>query len=834
MLPIGNCLLHALNLHATEQPNLTTGMYFKEVSSICHGTQLQFFEDRPIQTLLIDSRKAVINKGSIFIAIKGERHDGHLFLKELFDLGMRQFIVEQEIDKTQFQGANILRVNSSLKALQSIAAHHRALYSLPVVGITGSNGKTIIKEWLYQVLSPQLKIVKNPGSYNSQVGVPLSVWQINEHHQLGIFEAGISRLGEMELLQQIIRPTIGIFTNLGSAHDEGFASHKEKADEKIKLFSGCEKVIYCRDHLLIHESLLAKGISGLSWGYHDGATIKIKAIDASIFQVHFRTDTFTLELPFKDAASKENAFHVMAFMLYRGYKPSVIAERLRILLSVPMRLELKQGLNRCTIIDDTYNNDLAGLRISLDFLKNQLKAKKSLILSDILQSGLSGDELTKEISGLIASSGIKKLVGIGPSLSAHRHLFPDGIFSSSTSDFLQKLHPDDFADEIILIKGARLFEFEKIVQRLQRKVHGTVMEIDMNAMIHNLNYFKSILQPGTKIMAMVKAFAYGSGSEEVANLLQYHRVDYLGVAYADEGIELRKNNISLPIMVMNPSEESFTSLLEYNLEPEVYSLRILKALITFLEDRPCKIHIKMDTGMHRLGFDASEIEEATRLIHSSKNLRVASVFSHLAGADEMIHDDFSKQQGETFIRMAEGVEKVLDYRPLRHLLNSPGILRLPQYQFDMVRLGIGLYGVDPTEVSTARLKPVASLKTMISQIKMIKGGETIGYGRKGKAENNMMLATIAIGYADGFSRRFSQGKGKVLIHGEFAPVMGNVCMDMTMVDITDIAAKEGDEVTIFGPDLPIQQVAKWIDTIPYELLTSTSERVKRVFFAESI
>ena len=809
-------------------------MYFKELSSICHGTLLQFSEDRPIQTLLIDSRKAVISEGSLFFAMKGDRHDGHLFLKELFDLGIRQFIVEHEVDKTQFQGANILGVNSSLNALQSIAAYHRALFSLPVVGITGSNGKTIIKEWLYQVLSPQLKTVKNPGSYNSQVGVPLSVWQIKDHHQLGIFEAGISKPGEMEILQQIIRPTIGIFTNLGSAHDEGFASLKEKADEKIKLFSGCEKVIYCRDHLRIHESLLALGIPCLSWGFHDDADIRINELDATAFQVHHRTDTFTIHLPFRDGASKENAFHVMAFMLYRGYKPSVIAERLRILLSVPMRLELKQGLNRCTIIDDTYNNDLAGLRISLDFLKNQLKAKKSLILSDILQSGLLGDELAKEISGLIASSGIKKLVAIGPSLSAHRHLFSDGIFYASTSDFLQKFHPDDFADEIILIKGARSFQFEKIVQRLQRKVHGTVMEIDLNSMIHNLNYFKSILRPGTKIMAMVKAFAYGSGSEEVANLLQYHRVDYLGVAFADEGIELRKNNISLPIMVMNPSEESFSSLREYNLEPEIYSLRILKALITFLEDRPFTIHLKMETGMHRLGFDVSEIEEATNLIRSRKNIKVASLFSHLSGADEKKHDDFSSQQAETFIKMAEAVEKVLGYRPLRHLLNSPGILRLSQYQFDMVRLGIGLCGVDPTEAGTPHLKPVASLKTMISQIKMIKGGETIGYGRKGKAENNMVLATLAIGYADGFNRRFSQGNGKVLINGKLAPVMGNVCMDMTMVDITGIPAKEGDEVTIFGNDLPIQQVAKWIDTIPYEILTSTSERVKRVFFAESI
>ena len=809
-------------------------MHFKELVSIGHGKLLQFVEDRLVQTLLIDSRKAVVSEGSLFIAMKGERHDGHQFLKELFSLGIRQFVVEVEIDKTFFPGSNILQVGSSLTALQAIVAHHRAQFNLPVVGITGSNGKTIIKEWLYQVLSPQLKIIKNPGSYNSQVGVPLSVWQIQEHHQLGIFEAGISQPGEMEKLQRIIQPTIGIFTNLGSAHDEGFVSLNEKAAEKAKLFSSCEKVIYCREHELIHNTLLELKIPSVSWGFHDNADIKIKSIDITGYQIHYKGHTFTCHLPFRDGASQENAFHVMSFMLYRGYKPTAVAERLRTILSVPMRLEIKQGINRCIIIDDSYNNDLAGLRISLDFLRNQQKVKKAVIISDMLQSGLSPDDLIKEVKELITASGVRRIIGIGPALSSHRNLFPLGTFYSTTSEFLEQFQPSDFSDEVVLVKGARTFQLEKIVERLQRKVHGTVMEIDLNAMIHNLNYFKSILRPGTKLMAMVKAFAYGSGSEEVANLLQYHRIDYLGVAYADEGIELRKNNISLPIMVMNPSEESFASLLEYNLEPEVYNMRILKSLIAFLEDRPCTIHLKMDTGMHRLGFEASELDAITHLLRARKNIRVASVFSHLSGADEKMHDEFSKQQAESFTQFANQLEQALGYRPLRHLLNSPGILRLPQYQFDMVRLGIGLYGVDPTEEGNAHLKPVTSLKTMISQIKTIKAGETIGYGRKGKAENDMMLATLAIGYADGFNRRFGQGKGKVLINGEFAPVMGNVCMDMTMVDITGISAEEGDEVTIFGPDLPIQQVAKWIDTIPYELLTSTSERVKRVFFAESI
>ncbi|MBY0436514.1 MAG: alanine racemase, partial [Cyclobacteriaceae bacterium] len=478
--------------------------------------------------------------------------------------------------------------------------------------------------------------------------------------------------------------------------------------------------------------------------------------------------------------------------------------------------------------------DLAGLRISLDFLKNQQKPFKTLILSDVLQTGLPDAEVVAGIHQLVLAAGVKRFIGIGPVLQEHGASFPFGEFYRSTNDFLRQFQSHDFADQVVLVKGARPFQFEKIVKRLERKVHGTVMEVDLNAMVHNLNYFKSRLKPGTRLMAMVKAFAYGSGSEEVANLLQYHRVDYLGVAYADEGIELRKNNISLPIMVMNPTEESFPSLLEFDLEPEIYSKRIFNSLVHFLEGRPCQVHLKLDTGMHRLGFEEDELDEVFALFQANKNITVASVMSHLAGADESLHDDFSKQQADAFLRMNDRIASSLGYQPIRHLLNSPGILRLSQYQFDMVRLGIGLYGVDPTEEGKADLRPVATLKTIISQIKKIKAGDTIGYGRKGKALHDMTLATLAIGYADGFSRAFSRGKGSVLINGQRAPVVGNVCMDMTMVDITGIAAREGDEAIIFGAGLPIQQVARWIDTIPYEFLTSTSERVKRAFYAEGI
>ncbi len=809
-------------------------MRFKELAAICQGKLLQFSEDRPIQTLLIDSRKAVVSKGSLFFAMKGDRHDGHLFLKELYHYGLRQFVVETKINEASFPGANILRVDSSLAALQAIASHHRNQFTLPVVGITGSNGKTIIKEWLFQVLSHHLQIIKNPGSYNSQAGVPLSIWQIQPHHELGIFEAGISKPGEMEKLQAVIKPTLGIFTNLGSAHDEGFGTRQEKAEEKLKLFSDCEKVIYCKDHELIHIMVSGKKIPSFTWSLHSSADVTIRYQNPGVFQVTYKEENFTLPLPFQDVASQENAFHVLSYMLLRGYKSAVIVERMQTLRSVPMRLEIKQGINRCIIIDDSYNNDLAGLHISLDFLKNQQKAKKTLILSDVLQSGLSAKALMEELKQLVESGNVNKMIGIGPVLLANPQFFPGGNFYNSTAAFLEDFKPDTFSDEVVLVKGARPFQFEKIVQRLQRKVHGTVMEVDLSAMVQNLNYFKSKIKPGTKLMAMVKAFAYGSGSEEVANLLQYHRIDYLGVAYADEGIDLRKNNISLPIMVMNPSEESFASLLEYRMEPEMYNMRILRALIAFLNVRSCTIHLKMDTGMHRLGFEESELENVIQLLLPQKNITVASIFSHLSGADEKLHDDFSKAQAATFVRMADRLEGALGSKPLRHLLNSPGILRLPQYQFDMVRLGIGLYGVDPTEESNANLKPVATLKTVISQIKKIKAGDTIGYGRKGSAKKDMTLATLAIGYADGFSRSFSQGKGKVLINGQHAPVVGNVCMDMTMVDITGIDASEGDEVIIFGPGLPIREVAKWIDTIPYELLTSTSERVKRVFYAESL
>jgi alanine racemase len=808
---------------------------FSQLAQITTGTILSIAKDREINSLVTDSRKAVNAGDAIFFAILGDHHDGHQYIKKLYEQGIRQFVIENDFDISRIPDANVFKVASSLYALQDLARHHRLAFHIPVIGITGSNGKTIIKEWLYQLLSDDYKIAKNPGSYNSQLGVPLSVWQLQPHHELGIFEAGISKPGEMERLASIIKPDIGVFTNIGSAHDEGFSNIEEKTLEKLALFKNSGVVIYCKGHKLIDQYIKSSNIPSLSWGLDVNSDIRIKQ-HGKQFGIHFKDHSFLLELPFNDQASIENCMHCVAVMINLGYSGNTISDRLKMLRAVPMRLELKEGINQSQVVDDTYNNDLAGLQISLEFLSNQhQKKKKRLILSDILESGLDEETLAKKVAALVSNNHVDSFVGIGKSLSAHKKYFSDNsIFFTDTEDFIAHFDWSLIQQEIILVKGARKFRFENIVNRLQRKVHGTIMEIDLGAVVHNLNYFKARLNPSTKIMVMVKAFAYGSGSTEIANVLQYHKVDYLGVAYADEGVDLRKNNITLPIMVMNPAEESFETLMEHHLEPEIYNFRIFEQYVKFLDGRPAVIHLKLDTGMHRLGFEDRYINEVIHLLQENPAIKVASIFSHLAGADESVHDKFSKQQAASFTAGATRIAEAIGYKPIFHILNSPGILRLPELQFDMVRLGIGLYGINPTEENFIGLKPVATLKTMISQIKKIHAGETIGYGRRGVAEKDMKIATIAIGYADGFSRAFSRGTGQVLINGKLSPVIGNVCMDMTMVDITGINAHEGDEVIIFGKQLPIQTIAKKINTISYEILTSTSERVKRVFVAESI
>lgn len=808
---------------------------FSQLENITGGKTLRQKSDDVITMLAIDSRKVVRTEGTLFFAIHGARHDGHRYLAQLYKKGVRSFVVETPPLPGEMPDANVLVVPGTVEALQKIAAHHRAQFSIPVVGITGSNGKTIIKEWLYQMLSKSKAVVKNPGSYNSQVGVPLSVWQIQQHHQVGIFEAGISQPGEMAKLAEVIKPSVGIFANIGSAHDQGFANRGEKIAEKIKLFQYAQCVIYCRDHEQIHIAMHQAGVKAFTWGTQPDADVVVTR-QPGAFQVAYQGLRFTLYMPFADKASVENCFHVVALLLFWAYDVAFIQEAILGLHAVPMRLELKEGINHCQIIDDTYNNDLGGLEISLQFLTHQhQRAHKRVILSDILESGMAPAQLARTVGELLHQNGVRRFVGIGSQMAAYRQYFPaDALFFETTQQFLHHFKSDLLHDEVILVKGARAFEFERVVHYLQRKVHGTVMEIDLGALVHNLNYFRSLLRPATKIMVMVKAFAYGSGSNEIANLLQYHRVDYLGVAYADEGVELRKGNISLPIMVMNPSEDSFALLQQYQLEPEVYSFKILQALVNFLAGKRCRVHVKLDTGMHRLGFEEHDLERLIAQLKAHPNIEVASIFSHLAGADESAHDAFSYAQATKFRDMAERLAQTLGYRPVFHLLNSPGILRMPAWQFDMVRLGIGLYGVDPTSEGYDELRPVATLKTIISQIREVPANETIGYGRSGVADKNMRLGTIAVGYADGFSRAFSRCTGQVLVRGHLAKVVGNVCMDMTMIDLTGVPAEEGDEVILFGGDLPIQRVAASINTIPYEILTNTSERVKRVFIAESI
>ncbi|MDN5201621.1 bifunctional UDP-N-acetylmuramoyl-tripeptide:D-alanyl-D-alanine ligase/alanine racemase [Fulvivirgaceae bacterium BMA10] len=815
---------------------------FTRLGTITKGKILKLHKDQEVSQFLTDSRKVSIFPEALFVAIKGERHDGHQFIAKLYQLGIRQFMVESETSHQydQFGDCNILKVDNCIAALQAIAANHRLKFSLPVLAITGSNGKTIVKEWLSQILSARLKVVKSPKSYNSQLGVPLSVLQMEEGHDLAIFEAGISRKGEMKNLKQVIHPNIGIFTNIGPAHDQGFSSTKEKIIEKALLFEQVNTIIYCRDYEDIDEVLreLYDDKKLFSWSRRHNANIQvIKSFRTEGFTeitLLFNSQHLFFRVPMLDEANLENAIFCICASLYFNINKNTIQKGLDQLKPVSMRLELKEGINGCYIIDDTYNNDLAGLQQALDFLSQQKqREKKAVILSDILDSGGSSKALYQKVSKLIQVNSIQRLIGIGPAIQANEDLFQEGShFFKDVEDFIDHFDELNFTNEIILVKGARKFSFENITAKLQRKIHGTVLEIDLDAITHNLNFYRSKLKSNTKLMVMVKALAYGSGSHEIANLLQFHRVDYLGVAYADEGVSLRQHGIEIPIMVMNPSPDSFDKIIGHHLEPEIYNLHILKEFVSHLQKTKaqCKIHIKLESGMNRLGFEPDDLPELIEILSENSQIQVASIFSHLAGSDEAKHNDYSREQANRFIEGAELLKSGLKIKPICHLLNSPGILRFPEYHFDMVRLGIGLHGIDVNQQSQSELENVATLKTTISQIRKIKKGDTVGYGRAGVAPKEIKIATIAIGYADGYDRRFSKGVGKVVVSGKLAPVIGNVCMDMTMVDITGLQAKEGDEVIVFGKERSILELASDIGTIPYEILTNVSERVKRVFY----
>ncbi len=802
-------------------------------------------EDK-IRELLTDSRKLNHPSTSLFFAIKGERHDGNRFVKELFDQGVRNFIVTEMLPEFQLLPANFIVVEDPLSSMQKLTAAHRKKFSIPVIGITGSNGKTIVKEWIYQLLRPDLNIVRSPKSYNSQVGVPLSVWQMQPEHQLAIFEAGISLPGEMNKLECIIRPNIGIFTNIGSAHDENFESQEQKIREKLQLFAGVDTLIYCKDYQNLEKEIEKFSFTSLklklfSWSRKSKADLQVGRItrngDETEIQAVYENNFINIKIPFSDDASIENAVLCWSLLLKLGYSNEIIRERMLFLSPVAMRLEMKNGINNCSVINDSYNSDIGSLTIALDFLNQQKQhAKRTVILSDILQSGKNEENLYGEVAALLRAKGVDQLIGIGPAISRQKDVFSlPKKFYATTDDFLRDFSTADFRDETILLKGARPFGFETISKSLQQKAHETVLEIDLNALVHNLNYYRSRLKPETKIMAMVKATSYGSGSFEIANVLQFHHVDYLAVAYTDEGIELRKAGITLPIMVMNPELMSFELMIRYKLEPEIYSFRLLNQLQDVMKKHngePFRIHIKIDTGMHRLGFTEEEINELVVRINNNKNIRVQSVFSHLSSSDEAEHDGFTRMQIQRMKTMSDEIISNLTYPVMRHILNSSGILRFNEAQFEMVRLGIGLYGFSSTAYEQNQLQQVATLKTTISQIRNVPAKETIGYNRKGKLKRDTVVATVAIGYADGISRRLGNGTGSMLVNGKLAPIIGNVCMDMCMLDITDVQAREGDEVIVFGSEYPVNIMAEAIGTIPYEVLVNVSQRVKRVYFQE--
>lgn len=812
---------------------------------ICNDSTLS-----EVRYLLTDSRKVVSASLSLFFAIKGDRRNGHEFIDDLHQAGVRNFVISDEAFPSKYPDSNFIVANDTLGALQKVATFHRNKFHIPVIAITGSNGKTIVKEWLYQLLREDHDIVRSPKSYNSQIGVPLSVWQMKKENDLAIFEAGISEPGEMLKLEAIIKPDTSIFTNIGSAHDENFSSLSEKVTEKLMLFSNCKNLLYCKDYLSISEeinkaSFLSPALNFFTWSRRLKSDLQIGRISKdngeSEIQGIFKNSFISIRIPFTDDASIENAIHCWAYMLFMKYSQDVISERMLFLSPVAMRLEMKEGVNNCSIINDSYNSDIGSLTIALDFLNQQKQhSKRTVVLSDILQSGKDESILYKDVAELLSRKGITRLIGIGPAIERQAHHFSgETRFYPSTDDFLNNYTGSMFNHETVLLKGARLFGFERISKVLQQKAHETVLEINLNSLIHNLNYYRSRLKTETKIMVMVKAFSYGSGSFEISNILQFHRVDYLAVAYADEGVELRKAGITLPIMVMNPEEQSFETMINFKLEPEIYSFRILQQFSELvkrkLNDQPgtkFPIHIKIDTGMHRLGFESSEINELVVRIKNNRQLKVMSVFSHLAASDEAIHDGFTKKQVEQFSAMANTICSHFQYKIFKHIANSAGIIRFPEWQFDMVRLGIGLHGISATPHEQKHLQFVATLKTTISQIKTVKANETIGYSRKGVLTRDTQVATVAVGYADGLNRKLGYGIGMMLVHNKKCPIIGSVCMDMTMIDVTDIVAKEGDEVIVFGPGYSIIEMAKDLGTIPYEILTTVSQRVKRVYFHE--
>ena len=803
------------------------------------------FPEKEVSVILTDSRSLTFPEETLFFALVTERNNAHRYIYDLYRKGVRHFVISDDIaNKDEMPDANFLKVSDTLVALQQLAAVHRKRFDIPVIGVTGSNGKTIVKEWLYQLLHEDYNMVRSPRSYNSQIGVPLSIWQMNESTELAVIEAGISRPGEMDKLEAIIKPTVGIITNIGGAHQEGFASMQEKSLEKLALFKDSDCIIYNGDSALISDTVekMCLGTREIAWSYKDkNGPLYIIKVSKEEENTRIRYSYLQYEgefvIPFVGDAAVENAIHCLAVMLYLGKGPNEITEKMAKLEPVAMRLEVKEGRNNCLVINDTYNSDINSLEIALDFQVRRATAgmRRTLILSDILQSGMLPATLYRKVSQILMHKGVDRLIGIGPEISACEKSFGrDAEFYLTTDSFLNSGATERFNNELILIKGSRDFHFEQISEALELKQHETILEVNLDALIDNFNFYRQKLKPETKIICMVKAFGYGAGSYELAKSLQDRGCDYLAVAVADEGAELRKAGITMPIMVMNPEMNSFRTLFSYSLEPEIYSFKLLKAFSKEAEQLGIMhypVHIKIDSGMHRLGFTFEDMPLLVNELSAMPSIRARSVFSHFAGSDEARFDDFSLRQIAIFKDCARIIQNVTPFPIMRHILNTAGISRFTDEQMEGVRLGLGLYGISPIG-NEPSLRNVSTLNTTILQIKELNADQTVGYSRRGVLSRKSRIAALPIGYADGVDRHLGNGKGYVIINGRQAPYVGNICMDVCMVDVTDIDCQEGDKVEIFGDQLSVCVLAKWLDTIPYEILTSVSSRVKRVYYRE--
>ena len=801
------------------------------------------FVNQHITNIVTDSRSWFKAENAVFIAITGPRNNGHSYIPNLIEKGITTFIISDA--SVISKKATFLLVENTTAALQKLASHNRQQQNYEVIGITGSNGKTIVKEWLHQLLAGEFRIVRNPKSYNSQIGVPLSVLLMNRDFDLGIFEAGISQPGEMQNLAEIIKPTIGIFTNIGDAHQEGFDSFQQKTEEKLLLFTSCKKLIFNADSEIIcksaEEFCKTNSIEKIDWSLTKTDTSICfsakKAGDSTEIFATIDNKNYNFRIPFTDDSSIENACHCFTASSILCTDLNSILPEFENLYPVEMRLEIKQGINNCLLVNDFYNSDLNSLSIALSVLHQQAaKAHlyKQVILSDIQQTGLPKSELYSQVNKLLTDWKMDEIIGIGTEISRYSELFSmRKSFFDSLADFEKQFNRTRFQSSAILIKGARQFTFEKISQRLQFKAHQTQLEIDLNALTHNLNVFKKLLRPQTKIMVMVKAFSYGSGDVEIASLLQYQNVDYLAVAVTDEGVLLRNAGIHTPIIVMNPEQSSFQQIIDYQLEPNIYSIELLENFVKTISQNGLNefpVHLKIDTGMNRLGFKTNEeIAQVIQLVQENGCIKVKSVFSHLAASDDSSFDSFTNEQISRFEEVSAMISKSFPYKIDRHILNSAGIERFPDKQFEMVRLGIGLYGISNTGLP---LQNIGTLRSTVSQVKKVQLTETVGYSRKCKIEVESEIAIVPLGYADGLDRKLGNRNGSAFIHGNRADIIGNICMDMLMLDVTGLNVKPGEKVEIFGPNITITELAEKAGTIPYEILTGISQRVKRVYLQE--